>query len=424
MATQTKPANKNATGTTDVNVATLIPYAGNSKLHPDWHIEQIAASIHRFGFVAPIVVDEDNMILAGHGRAMAAKKLGIEMVPVVVKTGLSKAEKQAYIIADNRLTTVTDFDEETLAAELKCIMESGEFDDLELIGFTDEELEELLGTDDDEGDKKDVTPPLEADVFTQTGDIYRIGPHFLVCGDSTAPEIAAKIVAEVGKADMCFTDPPYNVAYEGKTKSKMIIKNDHMKGKDFLTFLTAAFKNMNECLKGGAAYYVAHAGLETSNFQQGLELSGFMVKQLLIWVKNTLVMGRGDYQWQHEPILYGWKSGESHKWYGDRKQTTVWKFDRPTRNEFHPTMKPVELVAYAIGNSSKKDDVVLDLFGGSGSTMVACQHTGRVNASVELDPAYCDVIVRRMADLYPVLPILRNGEPFVPPAGKPSEATD
>jgi DNA modification methylase len=280
----------------------------------------------------------------------------------------------------------------------------------ELLGFSDEELAKILVEVDVLGEcDEDETPAAPKDPKSKTGDIYYLGSHRLVCGDSTSIDAVKALMGEV-KADMIWTDPPYNVAYEGKTKEALTIKNDSMGDDTFYQFLFDAYTNMLMYTKGGGAIYVAHADSEGANFRQALKNSGFLLKQCIIWLKNTIVMGRQDYHWKHEPILYGWAPGASHNWYSDRKQSTVFECKKPRRNGEHPTMKPVELMEYFINNSSLQGQVVMDLFGGSGSTLIACEKTNRKCYTMELDPKYCDVIVSRYVKFSGNSKIIRNGE--------------
>lgn len=348
----------------------------------------------------PIIIGKDNVIVTGHTRLLAAKKLGLETVPCVIADDLTPAQIKAFRIADNKTAEFSEWDDEMLKLEFE---ELGELDfDLNLTGFDKSEVEKLLINGGDscaEEDDFDSDKALEEikNPISQAGDIWLLGRHRLICGDSTSSDDVAKLM-NGQQADLVLTDPPYNVDYQGGTKDKLKIQNDKMQDDKFLLFLVSAFKNMYEYSKKGAAIYVFHADSEGYNFRAAFKQAGYHLRQCLIWVKNSLVMGKQDYQWQHEPILYGWKDGASHSWYSDRKQTTLIKYDKPHKNADHPTMKPVGLCGYFIGNSSKEEDIVLDLFGGSGSTMIACEQTGRICYLSELDPKYCDVIVKRYAE--------------------------
>lgn len=407
----------------------LLPYAGNSRIHSDEQVNQIAASIKEFGFAAPICV-ADGTILAGHGRVMAARKLGLEEVPTVDLSHLTPAQRRQYVVADNKLAMNAGWDEEMLAAEIALMKEEGS--DLDVLGFTADELAELKNetqglTDPDEA------PSVPAMPATVLGDVWVMGNHRVLCGSSTDVTSVEKLMAGE-KAALWITDPPYNVAYKGGTG--LTIQNDDMDDASFRAFLVAAYCAADAVMKEGAVFYVWHADSEGFNFRGAAQDIGWKVRQCLIWVKSSLVMGRQDYQWKHEPCLYGWKEGAAHYWGSDRKQTTVResaeqliqqnedgslqlsvgsrnlrihgiemmvedlagsviRIEKPSRNAEHPTMKPVELFAYQIGNSSKVGGIVLDSFGGSGTTAIACEQLGRSSRLMELDPKYVDVIVTR-----------------------------
>ena len=331
------------------------------------------------------------VIIVGHTRYKAAKKLGMNEVPVVVANNLSPEQVKAYRLADNKTSELADWNMGLLDDELDDIMNI----DMSDFGF---DLE--LGDDEDkqaQEDDFDEEPPEEPK--SKLGQVYKLGRHRLMCGDSTKTEDVKKLVGGM-QCDLLLTDPPYNVAYEGKQKSKMTIKNDHQETDEFYNFLVAAFKAGFDNMKSGAACYVWYAaGTPTSwVFNKALNDVGVKVRQQLIWEKNNLVMGRQDYQWKHEPCLYGWVEGGSHSWYSDRKQTTVMHFDKPQHSDLHPTMKPVALFDYQIKNSTKSGDVVLDLFGGSGTTIMACEQDGRNACVMEYDPKYADVIIKRWED--------------------------
>jgi len=372
----------------------IIPYARNPR-NNEAAVDKVAASIKEYGFRQPIVIDEEHVIIVGHTRFLAARRLGLEKVPVHIAKGLNEHQVKAYRIADNKTNEYAEWDEDLLGIELK---ELQDFDfDLDLTGFEEDELSSILdGVDLDVNNlaKEDDAPPAEEETITKRGDVWLLGSHKLICGDSTQEADFAKLMGS-HKADMIFTDPPYNVNYEGKTKEAMTIKNDNMDSNKFFEFLNAAFANISTYSKKGAGYYVCHADSEGVNFRNALTENDFLFKQCIIWVKNTQVISRQDYHWQHEPILYGWKKGGPHKWYADRKQTTIWEYDKPQRSELHPTMKPVSLVQNGIKNSSKHGDIVLDPFLGAGSTLIACERMGRTCYGLELSEAYCDVIIRR-----------------------------
>ena len=380
----------------NAKTADLIPYAKNSRTHSEEQIAQIAASIKEFGFTNPIIIDENNGIIAGHGRILAAQKLKLKEVPCIQVTGWSEAQKKAYVIADNKLALNAGWDEKMLALEFDDLQDLGF--DLSLTGFSDDEilalkpLEEVVGLTDE-----DAVPEAPETPVTIAGDIWILGDHRLMCGDSTDAGSVA-LLMDGQKADMWLTDPPYNVAYEGKTKDALKIKNDSMKDDVFRQFLRDSYVSADAVMKPGAVFYIWHADSEGYNFRGAAKDAGWTVRQCLIWKKSVLVMGRQDYHWKHEPCLYGWKDGAAHLWAADRKQTTVLEFDKPSRNGEHPTMKPVELFSYQILNNTKGQDVVLDSFGGSGTTCIAAEKNGRRAFMMELDPKYCDVIIKRWQD--------------------------
>lgn len=415
----------------------LVPYARNSRTHSPEQVAQIAASIREFGFTNPVLIDANNTLIAGHGRVMAAQSIGVATVPAIRLAHLTDAQRRAYVIADNKLAENAGWDMATLAREVEDLTAEGF--DIDLLGFGDDELTALLGDakkDPDigvDGSNIDDAPDLRPTPTTKTGDLWLLGQHRVVCGDSTSATNIKKLMAG-GGADMCWTDPPYNVAYETKAGK---IDNDDLTDKEFKAFLFEAFQRAFDVLKPGASIYVAHAHAEGKNFQSAFVEAGFKLSSCLVWRKNSLVLGRSDYQWQHEAIHYGWKPGAAHRWFGGRKQTTIvelpthdspfqlrpdGKFEiqlgnsvmvvdgcatvedlltsvilepKPSRSEGHPTMKPVALVERMLRNSAKRADVVLDLFGGSGSTLMAADRLGMCARLSELDPKYCDVIVRR-----------------------------
>ena len=378
-----------------INIDELIPYANNARTHSKDQINKLRSSLREFGFINPILIDKDYNIIAGHGRVMAAREEGIKEVPCVLVEHLTEAQKKAYILADNKLAMDAGWDDEMLVLELENLKEL-DFD-MDLTGFDAAEIDELFSNIHDkdvQDDDFDVDAALEEEPISKQGDIWLLGRHRLICGDSTKAEIYEKLM-EGKKANLCVTDPPYNVNYTAGSENERTIKNDNMEDKKFYEFLLTAFKNVLDALDDGAAAYVFHADTEGLNFRKAFKDAGFHLANVCIWAKQSLVLGRSDYQWQHEPILYGWKPTGKHRWYSDRKQTTIWNFDRPTKSELHPTMKPVPLVAYPIQNSSMSNCIVLEPFAGSGSTLIACEQTGRICYAVELDEKYADVIVKR-----------------------------
>lgn len=383
----------------------LVPYEKNSRTHSPEQVEQLRASIQEFGFTNPILVDGKDGVIAGHGRLEAARELGLAEVPVVVLDHLSPEQRRAYVIADNKLALNAGWDEELLRLELSDL-QLADFD-LSLIGFSDDELAELLPEVEElppEDADQDAVPEPSAEPVTQPGDVWLLGKHRVMCGDSTSIEAVEQLMAG-GLADLLLTDPPYNVAVVGgnhslspeerKQQGGLVIENDSMSDDDFRQFLRDVYSAADAVMKPGAVFYIWHADSEGYNFRGAARDVGWQVRQCLIWNKSSLVMGRQDYHWKHEPCLYGWKDGAGHFWGSDRSQTTVLDFNRPSRNGEHPTMKPVELFQYQLENSSKKNGVVLDLFGGSGTTAIAAHKAGRQARLMELDPRYCDVIVRR-----------------------------
>ncbi len=392
----------------------LVPYARNARMHSDEQVAQIAGSIAEFGFVNPILVDKHHGIIAGHGRLLAAHRLGMKEVPVIPLEHLTDAQKRALIIADNRIALNATWDPEMLRVELGELL--AEDYDLDILGFTDDELDRLLtGPEDKQGlIDDDAVPELAETAISKPGDIWLLGDHRLLCGDSTKLYDVERVMGGA-LDDMIFTDPPYNVNYGATMKDKVRgnkrkIKNDNL-GEDFYQFLYDACVNMLAVCKG--ALYICMSTRELHTLHNAFGAAGGKWSDFLVWAKNTFTMGGSDYQRQYEPILYGWKDGTKHFWCGARDQGNVWFFDKPTVNDLHPTMKPVGLVERAIENSSKTKDIVLDCFGGSGTTMIACEKTGRSARLIELDPKYCDVIVRRWQDFTgKVATLEETGEPF------------
>lgn len=376
-----------------VEISKLIPYANNARTHPDEQIKKIQSSIREFGFINPVIIDKKYNIIAGHGRVIAAEREGIKKIPCLLVEHLTDAQRKAYILADNRLAEMSGWDEEILQIELEGLTDFGI--ELEILGFDNIEIE-LAGEENtkDEVIEDDFDVDKQVESITKWGDVFILGNHRLMCGDSTDTEQVKKLM-EDEVADLFLTDPPYNVDYVGKTKDNLTIKNDKMEDTSFREFLIDAFTNADMVLRGGGAYYIWHSDIEGYNFRGACKDVGWKVRQCLIWNKNSFVMGRQDYQCKHEPCLYGWKDGAAHEWSSDRKQTTVLEFDRPTRSELHPTMKPIALFDYQICNNTNQGDVILDLFAGSGTTIMACEQNGRKAYCMELDPHYCDVIIKR-----------------------------
>jgi DNA modification methylase len=418
-------------------VDALVPYARNSRTHSDTQVAQVAASIQEFGFTNPVLIDDEGGIIAGHGRVMAAKRLGLAHVPCIRLSHLSEVQRRAYVIADNRLALSAGWDEDMLALELR---ELGELDfNLELTGFGDDEIAQLMAaaTATPTGNSDpDAAPPPPVHPVSRTGDVWQLGRHKVICGDSTAADNYARLLG-AERVDIVWTDPPYNVAYETKAGK---IANDNLGDAAFGEFLLAAFRPAVAVMKAGAAIYVAHADTEGLNFRRAFTGAGLKLSGVVVWRKDALVLGRSDYQWIHEPILYGWKPGAAHRWFGGRAQTTVndlgtsgspfvrlpdgrWQITigeevlivageatvdyvehsvmrelRPKRNDVHPTMKPVALITRMLKNNAKPGALVLDPFGGSGSTLMAAETLGMAARLIELSPVYVDVIVRRWCE--------------------------
>jgi DNA modification methylase len=372
----------------------LIPHARNARTHSEAQVAQIAGSIAEFGFVNPVLVGDDGVLVAGHGRILAARKLGLAQAPVIVLAHLTPTQRRALMIADNQIALNAGWNEEMLAAELAALRE--EAFDLELLGFDDDDLDRLLAENVDAQEAVDEAPEPPADPVSRPGDIWVCGEHRVLCGDATVlSDVETLLDGEL--ADMAFTDPPYNVNYANSAKDKLRGKNrpilNDALGEAFGAFLYDACVNLLTVTKGGV--YICMSSSELDALQKAFRAAGGKWSTFVIWAKNTFTLGRADYQRQYEPILYGWKDGADHYWCGARDQGDVWFFDKPAKNDLHPTMKPVALVERAIRNSSKSRDIVLDLFGGSGTTMIAAERAGRRARLVELDPRYVDVIVRR-----------------------------
>ena len=373
-----------------VPVEKLVPYINNARTHSPEQIYKLRASLREFGFINPVIIDRDFGVIAGHGRILAAKEEGIAEVPCVFADHLTEAQKKAYIIADNRMAMDAGWDEELLRVEIEAL-EAEDFNPL-LTGFDEDELSKLFDDGNEtQEDNFDVESELEKPAITKPGDVWLLGRHRLVCGDSTKPDTFDTLM-DGKKANLVITDPPYNVNYEGSAGK---IKNDNMANDAFYRFLLEAFKNTEAVMSSDASIYVFHADTEGLNFRRAFADAGFTLSGCCIWKKQSLVLGRSPYQWQHEPVLFGWKKSGKHKWYAGRKETTIWEYDKPKKNGDHPTMKPIPLLAYPIKNSSVTNSIVLDPFGGSGSTLIACEQTDRICYTIELDEKFCDVIVKR-----------------------------
>ena len=377
-----------------VDIDKLIPYVNNARTHSPEQINKLRASLREFGFINPVIVDDKFNIVAGHGRVMAAQAEGIKEIPCVYVDYLTEAQKKAYILADNRMAMDAGWDEEMLRVELEALQDMAF--DLSMTGFDDKELADLFKTEEEvEDDDFDLDAALEKAAFVKKGDIWTVGRHRLMCGDATSAEDVTKLM-DGKKANIIVTDPPYGVSFQ--SSDGLSIQNDSLKGDEFYQFLLQAFKNMADNLTKGGAAYVFHADTEGLNFRKAFIDAGFHLAGCCIWVKNSLVLGRSDYQWQHEPVLYGFLQNGNHPWYSDRKQTTIWNFDKPKRNKNHPTSKPLDLLGYPIQNSSQANGIVIDTFGGSGSTLMACEQTNRICYMMELDEKYASVILRRYVE--------------------------
>ena len=392
-----------------VDINKLVPYVNNARTHSPEQITKLRSSLREFGFVNPVLIDREFNVLAGHGRLTAAKEEGIKEVPCVFVEHLSEAQKKGYILADNKLALDAGWDDELLKVEMESLQEMGF--DIGMTGFDESELADLFKEDTDaEDDNYDIDEALEKEPFVMPGDIWKLGTHRLLCGDATK-ENDVRLLMDGKKANACITDPPYNCAYEGGTG--MRIMNDHWDSSEkFYQFLLAAFKNAYNSLADGAAFYCFHSDAEKVNFFNATVNAGFHYSTTCIWVKDTLVIGRADFQQRHEPVIYAFKDTAKHKFYGDRKQTTVWEFDRPKKSKLHPTMKALPLIAYPIKLSSQENGIILDLFGGSGSTLMAADQMNRSCYTTELDPKYASAIVRRYTAAHggtENITVIRNG---------------
>lgn len=378
-----------------VELDKLVPYVNNARTHSPEQINKLRASLREFGFINPVIIDKDYGIIAGHGRVIAAREEGIEKIPCVFADHLTEAQKKAYILADNRMALDAGWDEELLRVEIEALQ--AEAFDVSLTGFDEKEITDLFKDTQEEvkDDDYDLTAALEKAAFVKKGDLWVVGRHRLLCGDATNAEDVDKL-CNGKRVNLILTDPPYGVSF--KSASGLTIRNDSMKNEEFYSFLLAAFKNMVSHLEPGGSAYVFHADTEGLNFRRAFIDAGLHLAGCCIWVKNSLVLGRSDYQWQHEPVLYGFLKNGRHQWYSDRKQTTIWNFDKPKRNKNHPTSKPLDLLGYPLKNSTQENAIVLDTFGGSGSTLMACELSNRICYTTELDEKYASVILRRYVE--------------------------
>jgi DNA modification methylase len=384
-----------------IDIRNIKPNPNNPRLIKDDKFKKLVKSIHDFPQMLelrPIIVNDDMIVLGGNMRLKACKEAGLKEVPVIKASDLTEDQQREFIIKDN--VGFGEWDWEMIANEWDAeqVTDWG----LDIPDFTPNVLEA-------EEDDYEIPDTIETDIVL--GDLFEIGQHRLLCGDSTQTDTFSRLLGQE-LADLVVTDPPYNVDYTGKTKEALKIENDKKEAGDFYQFLYDFFTACGAFTKAGGAWYIWHADLEGVNFRKAFVDAGIKLSQCLIWKKNSIVMGRNDYHWMHEPCLYGWKEGAAHGWYSDRKQSTILEFERPSRNAEHPTMKPIPLFAYQIGNSSKQGDIVADGFGGSGTTMVACHQMNRRARLVEYDPKYCQVIIDRMLKLDPSLEIKRNGQPY------------
>ena len=379
----------------NMKLSDIHPYERNPRIN-DAAVEAVAKSIKEFGFKNPIILDKEHVIIAGHTRYRAARQLGLTEVPCVIAGDLTPEQVKAFRIADNKTAEIAEWNYELLPLELRALQDA-QFD-MSLLGFDTVELEKLLSSGDDvtEGETEpDAVPEIPEVAVSHRGEVYQLGEHRLICGDSTSQDDTGKLMAGE-MVGLYLVDPPYNVALTGSTG--LTIQNDDMGDSQFREFLTKAFMAAATGIKPGVSLYSFHSDSESANFRLASRDAGLDVHQTLYWVKNSFVLGRFDYHYQSESILYGWKAGEAHRWFNDRCQTNILNFDKPKRNDVHPSMKAVEMLVYLVKNSSARGDTVLDNFGGSGSTLIACEQTGRKCRMMELDPRYCDVIRRRWAE--------------------------
>ena len=386
-------ATKTTTELQLVPINKLVPYANNARTHSPEQIAKLRSSLREFGFINPVIIDRDYGVIAGHGRILAAREEGINAVPCVFADHLSEAQKKAYILADNRMALDAGWDEELLRIEIESL-QAADFDPL-LAGFDESELADLFAEDKKaEDDGFDLTKALEAAAFVERGDRWHVGRHVVMCGDATSKEDVDTLMGGA-VANLCCVDPPYGVSFT--SWDGLEIQNDSLGDQDFLEFLSKAFENLRDHLVPGGSVYVFHADSMTEIFRTAFK-KYFHLSAVCIWVKNSLVPGWGDYQYRHEPVLYGYLENAKHKYYGDRKQTTVWEFKKQSSFHDHPTSKPIDLMNYPIGNSSQENGIVLDTFGGSGSTLIACEQMNRICYMMELDEKYASVILRRAVE--------------------------
>lgn len=372
-----------------VDINTLLPHPKNNNKHPKEQIDRLVKLIEYQGFRNPVIVQKGtNLVVAGHGRIEAAKKLGINLIPVSYQEFESDAQIYSYLTSDNAIAAWAELDLSAVNTEM---LDLGPDFDIDLLGIKDFSIEPIEKFEPQS--EEDAVPEVNHPI-TRRGDIWLLGNHRLMCGDSIMIDDVEKLM-NGEKADAIWTDPPYNVSYKGKTKDSLEIKNDSMDSEDFYDFLFSCFSNCLAISRGGSAIYVSYPDRESLNFHKAYTDSGWKLSSVLVWVKNSLVMGRSDYHSRHEPIIYGWNQSSSHNWYSDRKQDSVIEINRPSKNGEHPTMKPIELIEYCLKNSSKQKDIVCDLFGGSGSTLIACEKINRFSRLMELDEKYCDVIINR-----------------------------
>jgi DNA modification methylase len=392
-----------------VNLEAIIPYACNPRKNAA-AVTKVAASLHEFGWKQPIVVDKQMIIIAGHTRWLAAKQLDMKEAPVLVAEDLTPTQVKAYRLADNRTNEEAEWDNDLLAIELS---ELGDLNfDLSTTGFDEEEIQGLIALANavEKGlTDEDACPDAPEEPVSTPGDIWLLGRHRVMCGDTTRIDDVDQLIhGEL--ADLVFTDPPYNVDYEGYTKEKLKIARDNMSEDQFSNFLLDVFASHLAAIKKGASMYVCHGSVYQREFQNALEANGFLIRNQIIWAKNHFAWGFGRYKFKHEPIFYCYQKGEADPWYGDKGQSTLWQIDKTSSNQLHPTMKPVALIEMALKNSSKAGDIVADLFGGSGSTLIACEKMGRNARLMELDPKYCDVVVKRWQNFTGLKATLKNGE--------------